>query len=346
MLNRADKQYGHHGKRGDEKMRQQRRIWHLVIALLVILMMTGCSTKETATKKDRIKVGIMLSDVGLGDQSFSDSAFRGLMKARDELGIIFDYRELKDTKTYEQGLKELIEDSNDVVIGLGFMVQEDLEKVAKQYPKQRFILVDSVSDLPNVTSITFKEDEGSFLAGVVAALTTKTNRLGFIGGADVPLIRKFAAGFEKGVHAVKRSASVHIVYAGDFGNDKLGAQIAREMFDQKSDVVYTAAGFTGVGALREAEARGVYAIGVDSDQYFYAEKAVVTSMVKNVDVALFRVLKQYVEKGELPTGTVQLGLAENGVGLAPIRVIPWDAQKQQLLEQWKQNIVDGKVATK
>jgi basic membrane protein A and related proteins len=346
MLNRADKQYGHHGKRGDEKMRQQRRIWHLVIALLVILMMTGCSTKETATKKDRIKVGIMLSDVGLGDQSFSDSAFRGLMKARDELGIIFDYRELKDTKTYEQGLKELIEDGNDVVIGLGFMVQEDLEKVAKQYPKQRFILVDSVSDLPNVTSITFKEDEGSFLAGVVAALTTKTNRLGFIGGADVPLIRKFAAGFEKGVHAVKLSASVHIVYAGDFGNDKLGAQIAREMFDQKSDVVYTAAGFTGVGALREAEARGVYAIGVDSDQYFYAEKAVVTSMVKNVDVALFRVLKQYVEKGELPTGTVQLGLAENGVGLAPIRVIPWDAQKQQLLEQWKQNIVDGKVATK
>ncbi|MED4971027.1 BMP family lipoprotein [Parageobacillus toebii] len=327
-------------------MKQQRRIWHLVIALLVILMMTGCSTKETVTKKDRIKVGIMLSDVGLGDQSFSDSAFRGLMKARDELGIIFDYRELKDTKTYEQGLKELIKDGNDVVIGLGFMVQEDLEKVAKQYPKQRFILVDSVSDLPNVTSITFKEDEGSFLAGVVAALVTKTNRLGFIGGADVPLIRKFAAGFEKGVHAVKPSASVHIVYAGDFGNDKLGAQIAREMFDQKSDVVYTAAGFTGVGALREAEARGVYAIGVDSDQYFYAEKAVVTSMVKNVDVALFRVLKQYVEKGELPTGTVQLGLAENGVGLAPIRVIPWDDQKQQLLEQWKQNIVDGKVATK
>lgn len=180
-------------------MKQQRRIWHLVIALLVMFtMITGCSTEETATKKDRIKVGIMLSDVGLGDQSFSDSAFRGLMKAWDELGIIFDYRELKDMKTYEQGLKELIEDGSDIVIGLGFMVQEDLEKVAKHYPKQRFILVDSISDLPNVTSIAFKEDEGSFLAGVVAALVTKTNRLGFIGGADVPLIRKFAAGFEKG----------------------------------------------------------------------------------------------------------------------------------------------------
>lgn len=328
-------------------MKQQRRIWHLVIALLAMfVMMSGCSLEEAVAKKDRIKVGIMLSDVGLGDQSFSDSAFRGLMKARDELGIIFDYRELKDTKTYEQGLKELVADGNDIIIGLGFMVQEELEKVAKQYPKQRFILVDAVSDLPNVTSIAFKEDEGSFLAGVVAALTTKTNRLGFIGGADVPLIHKFATGFEKGVHAVKPSASVQIVYAGDFGNDKLGANIAKDMFAKQCDVVYTAAGFTGVGALREAEARGVYAIGVDSDQYFYAEKAVVTSMVKNVDVALFRVLKQYVEKGELPTGTVQLGLAENGVGLAPIRVVPWDEQRQQLLEQWKQNIVDGKVTTK
>lgn len=328
-------------------MKQQRRIWHLVIALLATFtLMVGCSAKEAGMKKDRIKVGIMLSDVGLGDQSFSDSAFRGLMKARDELGIIFDYRELKDTKTYEQGLKELIEDGNDIVIGLGFMVQKDLEKVAKQYPKQRFILVDSVSDLPNVTSITFKEDEGSFLAGVVAALTTKTNHLGFIGGADVPLIHKFATGFEKGVHAIKPSASVQIVYAGDFGDDKLGANIAKGMFAKRCDVVYTAAGLTGVGALREAEMRGVYAIGVDSDQYFYAEKAVVTSMVKNVDVALFRVLKQYVEKGELPTGTVQLGLAENGVGLAPIRVIPWNEQKQQLLEQWKQNIVDRKVTTK
>jgi basic membrane protein A and related proteins len=328
-------------------MKQQRRIWQLGIALLAMfVMMSGCSMKETSGKKDRIKVGIMLSDVGLGDQSFSDSAFRGLMKVRDELGIMFDYRELKDTKTYEQGLKELVEDGNDIVIGLGFMVQEDLEKVAKQYPRQRFILVDAVSDLPNVTSITFKEDEGSFLAGVVAALTTKTNRLGFIGGADVPLIHKFATGFEKGVHAVKPSASVQIVYAGDFGNDKLGANIAKDMFAKQCDVVYTAAGFTGVGALREAEAHGVYAIGVDSDQYFYAEKAVVTSMVKNVDVALFNVLKEYVRNGKLPAGTVELGLAENGVGLAPIRVIPWDEQKRELVEQWRQKVIDGEVATR
>lgn len=317
----------------------------IVAMLLVIGLFAGCSAQEGVKTKKRIKVGIMLSDVGLGDQSFSDSAFRGLMKARDELGIIFDYRELQETKTYEQGLKELVEEGNDIVIGLGFMVQQDLEKVAKRYPKQKFILIDSVSNLKNVTSITFKEDEGSFLAGVVAAMTTKTNNIGFIGGADVPLIRKFAVGFEKGVHAIKPTAAVDVVYAGDFGNDKLGANIAKGMFAKGCDVVYTAAGFTGVGALKEAEAHGVYAIGVDSDQYFYAEKAVVTSMVKNVDVALFTVLKQYAEKGKLESGTVQLGLKENGVGLAPIRVVPWSDPQQKLVEQWKEKIENGEVTT-
>lgn len=318
----------------------------IIVMMVVVCLFSGCSAQETATTKERVKVGIMLSDVGLGDQSFSDSAFNGLMKARNELGIVFDYRELQDTKTYEQGLKELVEEGNDIVIGLGFMVQEDLEKVAKQYPKQHFILVDAVSNLKNVTSITFKEDEGSFLAGVVAALATKTNQVGFIGGDDVPLIHKFADGFEKGVHALKPSASVSVVYAGDFGNDQLGAKLAGEMFKGGCDVVYTAAGFTGVGVLKEAEAQGKYAIGVDSDQYFYAEKAVVTSMVKNVDVALFTILQQYVQKGEMPQGTVQLGLKENGVGLAPIRVMAWSEPQQKLIEQWKQKIENGEVTTK
>jgi basic membrane protein A and related proteins len=321
-------------------------IYLLFMLLIAFTLIVGCSRNNSMEEKEKIKIGIMLSEVGLGDQSFSDFAFKGLMKARDELGIIFDYRELKDTKTYEQGLRELIKDGNDIVIGLGFMVQEDLEKVAKEYPEQKFVLVDSVSHLKNVTSITFKEDEGSFLAGVVAALATKSNKVAFIGGDDVPLIRKFAAGFERGAKAVNPNIHVYIKYAGDFGNAKLGATIAKEMFQKGCDVVYAAAGLTGVGALREAEANGVYAIGVDSDQYFYAEKAVVTSMVKNVDVALFTVIKQYVTKGGLPKGNVELGLAENGVGLAPIRIIAWNDNQQQLLEQWKKKIENEEVATK
>ncbi|MGG6432505.1 BMP family lipoprotein [Anoxybacillus sp. D401a] len=317
-----------------------KKIISLMMAF-VLLLAAGCSQTSSFQPKERVKIGIMLSDVGLGDQSFSDSAFTGLMKARDELGIFFDYRELKETETYEKGLTELVEEGNDLVIGLGFMVQQDLEKVAKKYPKQQFILIDAVSDLPNITSITFKEDEGSFLAGVVAGMLTKTNNVGFVGGADVPLIRKFANGFTKGVKAVRPEANVQEVYAGNFGDDKLGAQIAKQMIADGADVLYAAAGFTGVGVLREAEMNGKYAIGVDSDQYFYAEKAVVTSMLKNVDVALYTVIKQYVEKKDVPKGTVELGLKENGVDLAPIRVVAFSPEQQETLEKWKEQATNG-----
>jgi basic membrane protein A and related proteins len=321
-------------------------IYLSLMLFIALTLIVGCSRNDSMEEKEKIKIGIMLSEVGLGDQSFSDSAFKGLMKARDELGIIFDYRELKDTKTYEQGLRELVKDGNDIVIGLGFMVQEDLEKVAKEYPEQKFVLVDSISHLKNVTSLTFKEDEGSFLAGVVAALATKSNKVGFIGGADVPLIRKFATGFERGAKAVNPNIHVHIAYAGDFGNAKLGAEMAKKMIAEGSDVLYAAAGLTGVGVLREAEVNGVYAIGVDSDQYFYAEKAVVTSMMKNIDVALFKVIKEYVEKGSLPKGNVELGLSEDGVGLAPIRVITFTPEQEKTVETWKEKIANGEVATK
>ncbi|MCA1031023.1 BMP family ABC transporter substrate-binding protein [Bacillus timonensis] len=305
--------------------------------------MTGCANGEKAEEQKMIKVGIMLSDVGLGDQSFSDAAFNGLIKARDELGIIFDYRELKDTGSYEKGLVELVEEKNDLIVGLGFMVQEDLEKVAKKYPDQHFLLIDSVSDLPNITSITFKEDQGSFLAGVVAALTTKTNKVGFIGGADVPLIRKFSNGFIQGVHSVNPDIQVIEVFAGDFGNDQLGARLAQELIGKQSDVLYAAAGFTGVGVLKEAEANGIYAIGVDSDQYFYAEKAVITSMQKNVNVAIYQTIEQLVSNGGIQEGKIELGLKEGGVGLAPIRIISLPDEHTKILEDWAKKLTNGEV---
>lgn len=317
----------------------------LPLLIIMALLVVGCSSNATNSSEDldRIKIGIMLSDVGLGDQSFSDSAFDGLIKAREELNILFDYRELKDTESYEKGLTELVEDGNDVVVGLGFMVQEDIEKVAKKYPKQKFILIDSVSDLSNITSITFKEDEGSFLAGAAAALATKSNKLGFVGGADVPLINKFARGFEQGAKSINPSIEVLVEYAGDFGNDKLGKDIATRMIGQGADVLYAAAGFTGVGVLQEAQVNGVYAIGVDSDQFFYAEKAVMTSMLKKVDVALYQVISDYVKNKELPKGNVQLGLKEDGVALAPVRVIPFTQQQLKTITDLKQDIISGKV---
>ncbi|WP_243385758.1 BMP family lipoprotein [Bacillus kexueae] len=313
----------------------------LIMFMTAIIVLVGCSNDTTVDPlEDKVKIGIMLSDVGLGDQSFSDAAFRGLMKARDELDVIFDYREISETGTYEQGLIELVEQGNDIVIGLGFLVQEDLEKVAKQYPDQKFVLIDSVSELSNVTSLTFKEDEGSYLTGVLAALVTKSNKLGFIGGMDMPLIHKFRDGFVEGAKSVNPDVEIAIEFAGDFGNPELGAKIGKEMIDNGADVLYAAAGFTGVGMLKEAEKRGVYGIGVDSDQYYYAEKAVITSMLKNVDVGVYNVVKQFVEEGEIAKGQVELGIREQGVQLAPIRVITLTPEQEKKLQQVQQQLAN------
>ncbi|MFT9597595.1 BMP family lipoprotein [Mesobacillus sp.] len=317
----------------------------LVILFLLIGTLAGCANSELKAK-ERVKIGIMLSDVGLGDQSFSDAAFAGLVKARNELDILFDYRELQSVGTYEKGFTELVEDGNDIVIGLGFMVLEDLEKVAKKYPEQQFILVDSVSQLDNITSITFKEEQGSFLAGAVAAMASKSNIVGFVGGADVSLIHKFKAGFEQGVKAVNPEAEVKVAYANDFGNAELGGKIASGMIDEGADVLYAAAGFTGVGVLKEAQSRKKFAIGVDSDQYFFAEKAIITSMLKNVDVALYETVKEFQGENKLKAKQIELGINEKGVGLAPIRVIKLTPEQEKSIEDLEAKLSRNELSIK
>ncbi|MBT2679152.1 BMP family ABC transporter substrate-binding protein [Bacillus sp. ISL-35] len=321
----------------------KRIMYMLFIAVLLAGGLAGCANTELKAN-ERVKIGIMLSDVGLGDQSFSDAAFAGLTKARDELDIQFDYRELQEVGSYEKGFTELVEDGNDLVIGLGFMVLEDLEKVAKKYPEQQFILVDSVSEMENITSIVFKEEQGSFLAGAVAGMATKSKVVGFVGGADVPLIRKFKSGFEQGVKAVKPDAEVKVAYSEDFGNADLGGKIAAGMIDDGADVLYAAAGFTGVGVLKEAQARKKFAIGVDSDQYFFAEKAIITSMLKNVDIALYEAVKEFQAGKKLQSRQIELGINEKGVGLAPIRVIKLTPDQEKTLKDLEEKLSTNEVS--
>lgn len=303
----------------------------LIILTTALLLLVGCGLEEKDPLAGKVKVGVMLSENGLGDQSFSDLAFEGLTKARDEEGIVVEYLELAETGTYEKGFRELVESGNDLVFALGFTGQQELEKVALDFPDQKFVLVDAVSEAANITSITFKEDEGSMLAGIVAATASKSQVIGFIGGMEVPVIQRFEKGFIQGAKSVNPDIVILNEYADNFDNDGLGAEIASKMIDDKADVLYAAAGFTGVGMLKEAEKRGVYAIGADSDQYFYAEQAVITSMMKNIDSALFDIIHTYKESGAIQSGHIELGLAENGVGLAPFRVLELtDAEKGKL----------------
>lgn len=303
----------------------------LIVLTTALLILTGCGLEEKNPLDGKVKVGVMLSENGLGDQSFSDLAFKGLTKARDEEDIVVEYLELAETGTYEKGFRELVESGNDLVFALGFTGQQELEKVALDFPDQKFVLFDAVSEAANITSITFKEDEGSMLAGIVAATVSNSQVIGFIGGMEVPVIQRFEQGFIQGAKSVNPDIVILNEYANNFDDDGLGAEIASKMIDDKADVLYAAAGFTGVGMLEEAEKRGIYAIGVDSDQYFYAEQAVITSMMKNIDSALFDIILSYKESGAIQSGHVELGLAENGVGLAPFRVLELtDVEKGKL----------------
>ncbi|NHN31692.1 BMP family lipoprotein [Paenibacillus agricola] len=319
--------------------------WRFItLALVVALLAAGCSTTTGGMQqKNKMKIGVMLSDVGLGDQSFSDAAFQGLIKARGELGIQFDYREISETKTYDVGIEQLVQAGNDLIVALGFMSQESLEKVAAKYPEQTFLLIDSVSELKNVHSLTFKEDEGSFLIGAVTGMKSKTGKVGFIGGMDAPVIRNFYNGYVQGVKSVKPDTQVLLSFAEDFGNADKGAELARKMIAEGADVIYPAAGLTGVGSLKEAEASGVLAFGVDSDQFTAAEKAVVSSMLKNVDEGIFQVANMWTRTGKLEQQHMVLGLKENGVGLAPIRVVKLSDDEQRKLDGLKQQLIEGKI---
>lgn len=312
--------------------------------IITALLLSACSNSDQNSEaSERVKVGVMLSDAGLGDQSFSDLGLIGLEQARDELNISFDYREIKDTKTYEQGLEELIAQGNDLIIGLGFSLQEALETVAPKYPDTSFVLVDSVSDVPNIYNVTFKEDEGSYLLGSLAAMKTQSNIVGFIGGMDTPLIQKFEKGFTAGVKSQNPEAQVLSTYANSFGDDKLGASIAKDMIAAGADFIYPAAGFTGVGAILKAQNAGIYSFGVDSDQYYLAENSIVTSMLKQVDIAVFNTIKEFVDTGKLAEKNTVLGIKENGVNLAPIRVINLSPAEQSKLEKLREDISNGSI---
>lgn len=321
-----------------------KKIWILSLSILVIVGLSGCSgDKEKTTEEQSLKVGIMLSEAGLGDQSFSDIAFEGMEKARDELNVSFDYRELEESGTYEQGLEELVAEGQDLIIGLGFAIQEEMEAVASKHPQQQFLLIDAVSEVPNIHNVTFKEDEGSYLLGALAAMKSKTGTVGFIGGVDSPVIHRFEQGFTAGVKHVNPEAKILSVYAGSFGDDSLGASIARDMIAQGADFLYPAAGFTGIGSILAAQEAGVYAFGVDSDQFFLAEHTVVSSMLKRVDTAVYQSIEEMVKSGKLSEKNKLLGIKEEGVSLAPIRVLPLTAQEQKQIDTLQEELSDGSV---
>lgn len=301
------------------------------------------------------KAALVVAQGGLGDEAYNDLAYSGFKKAAADTGVEGRPIESKDIVAEgEQLVRTAAGSGYGLIADLEFSHSDMIGKVATEYPDVQFAMVNAVVEGDNVTSIMFKEQEGSYLAGVLAALQTKNtadpkinadNKIGFIGGAKSTGIDKFLIGYQEGAMSVNPDIVVDVKYADSFGDAAKGQQIAKQMFDDGVDIVYAVAGGTGAGVIQAAQDNNRYAIGVDSDQDGIAKGFVLTSMIKRTDLAMSTLVTEFAD-GTVPGGTtVEYGLKEDGVALSDMQytkdVISADALSA--VDAAKKNIVDGTV---
>ncbi|MBL4969960.1 MULTISPECIES: guanosine ABC transporter substrate-binding protein NupN [Bacillus] len=332
----------------------------LVIAAGTILGACGNSEKSSGNSEGKNKFSVaMVTDIGgVDDKSFNQSAWEGIQAFGKDNGLEkgkngYDYLQSKSDADYTTNLNKLARENFNLIYGVGYLMEDSISEIADQRKNTNFAIIDAVVDKDNVASITFKEQEGSFLVGVAAALTSKSGKIGFVGGMESELIKKFEVGFRAGVQAVKPDATVQVKYAGGFDKADVGKATAESMYKSGVDVIYHSAGATGTGVFTEAKnlkkedpKRDVWVIGVDKDQYAEGQvegtddNVTLTSMVKKVDTAVKDLTKKASE-GKFPGGeTLTYGLDQDGVGIS--------SSKQNLsddvikaVDEWKKKIIDG-----
>lgn len=329
------------------------------IILVLSMLITSCaSTTEPeapATEPEAPEAegtpfkAAMLTDLGglAGSdevKGFSDLGWDALLQARDDLGIEVTLLEAKELADLEPNLRKMASEGYQFVVGVGFLFTDAIDAVAPDFPDTHFAIIDSVVEQPNVASIVFGEEQGSFLVGAIAAGMSETGVIGFIGGMESPLIEKFEAGYVAGARAINPDIRVLTNYAGSFTDVAAGKEISLTQNNQGADVIYSAAGSVGLGAIQAAEDQGFWAIGVDIDQDGLAPGHVLTSMLKHVEIALFDVLKSAYE-GNFEGGIHLYDLAVGGVGYSDLTYTR-DAIPQDLLDQvdaLAERIVAGEI---
>jgi basic membrane protein A and related proteins len=316
----------------------------LVVVALSVIALAGVAMAQTA-----IKPAIVYSTGGKFDKSFNEGVSAGAEKFKTETKIAVAEFEPSNETQFEQAHRRFAQRGQDPIVAVGFSQGVALENVAKEFANTHFTLIDSAVNLPNVQSVTFKEQEGSFLVGVAAALASKTGKIGFVGGMDIPLIRRFQCGYEQGVRYANPDAELIANMTGTtpaaWNDPGRGAELAKGQFDRGVDVVYAAAGSTGIGVLQAATDRGELAIGVDSNQDHLHPGTMLTSMIKRVDLATYRSFKA-MQDGTWRAGVSVLGLKEGGVDWAldkyNEKLITPDMKAK--VEAAKAGIISGKIA--
>jgi basic membrane protein A len=299
-----------------------------VLAALVLLnagvLVLGavCAPSPGSAQHADVTVGLVFDVGGRGDKSFNDGAWRGLTRARDEVGVAIQAIEPGDGSDREGAVRQLAAGGADLVIGVGFIFSRDLDRLAAEFPTRAFAGIDYAPDearpIPkNLAALRFREHEGSFVVGAIAGMTTRSKIVGFVGGMKIPLIKKFEVGYAAGVRYVCPDCQVLSSYAGTepkaFADPTLGRELADSQYGRGADVIFHASGKTGSGVFAVARERKRWAIGVASDQYDEAPCSALPSMIKQVDVAVVEAARAVVE-GRFAGGERELGLAEDGVG--------------------------------
>ena len=297
-----------------------------------------------------IKPAVIYDMGGKFDKSFNEGVYNGVKKFTDETGIEVMEFEVTNETQREQAMRRMAERGADIILGVGFAQADAIAKVAAEYPDKQFSIIDvGWLDAPNLRQYVFKEHEGSYLVGVAAALASDTGKVGFVGGMDITLIRKFACGYVGGVKAVNGSADVYQNMTGTtpsaWNDPAKGAELAKSQIDRGADVIYHAAGGTGLGVIQAAADAGKLAIGVDSNQNGLAPGPVLTSMLKRVDVAAYETFKDAMD-GNFSSGVRSLGVAEGGVdwALDENNASLITADIKAAVEQARSDILSGKVA--
>jgi basic membrane protein A len=356
-------------------MNKKKVISILTAVALVATLFVGCGTKnepkteapktedKAAAPKSDVVIGLTTDEGGLNDKSFNQSANAGVNLAKGEDGFEYKTLESKSKEEYGANLESLVEEGANLTFAIGFQMADALKAVAENHTDKNFAIIDSVVELPNVASIVFKEQEGSFLMGVIAGKMTKTNKVGFIGGKDFDLINRFEVGFAAGVKSVNpeaakglistdgKSAGTTVKYADSFGDTVKGYELAKSLYKDGCDVVYHAAGGVGIGLFKAAKelkdsGKEVWAIGVDMDQSLtvpeYAD-VILSSMMKRVDTATYTQTKAIVNN-EFKGGTViNLGLKEKGVGIAETssKNVPQDVL--DVVKSYEDKVIAGEI---
>ena len=296
------------------------RLKALCAAAAIAMAVAGCAMHHRGPRPGQLKLGMVTDVGGLGDHSFNDSAYRGLLESKAALGAYVQVLQSRSAADYQPNLTALTNLHFEMIYAIGFLMSRDLDQVAQANPTQHYAIIDAVLDDPNVVSVTFKEEDGSFLAGALAAMMSTTHHISFLGGQDIPLLEKFEAGYVAGAHEVDPQAKVDVKYVGSFDDVAAGKEMTQLLFDGGSDIVYAAAGKATLGAIDAVRSRpaGDYVIGVDSDQDALLPGKILTSMVKKVYVAVFDIA-QAIKDGHPLHGHIVLGLKQHAIGLTDFR---------------------------